>query len=311
MLDYVFFDNQFVPLSEAKVSIMTHALHYGTACFDGIRGNRNSQEKQIYLFRVKEHYQRLKRSCHIMKINLPYTIEELCQLTVKLVEMNECQEDIYIRPMAYKSSQVIGVRLHDLEDAFFIFVSPFGPYINIEGIKCGVSSWRRVDDTMMPLQAKVAGIYVNSALAKTEAWENGFDEAIMLSQDGHVAEGSGENIFIMLNGKLITPLPSDNILPGITRDTVIRLAKEELAIETVERPISRSELYLAEECFLCGTAAHITPVIEIDHRKVAEGNMGPVTAKLQQIYFEVIQGNKAKYFEWCTPVYAKAAEEVV
>jgi branched-chain amino acid aminotransferase len=311
MLQHAFFQKQFVPLSEAKVSIMTNALHYGTACFDGIRGNWNSQEKQIYLFRLEEHYQRLKRSCHIMKINLPHTVEELCQLTVKLVEMNGYQEDIYVRPMAYKSSQVVGVRLHDLEDDFFIFVIPFGPYINIDGVKCGISSWRRVDDTMMPLQAKVAGIYVNSALAKTEAWENGFDEAIMLAQSGCVAEGTGENIFIVLDGKLITPAPSDNILPGITRDTVIKLAKEELTIEVEERSIERSELYLAEECFLCGTAAHITPVIEIDHRKVGSGEMGPITAKLQQIYFDVIQGKMAKYSHWCTSVYAKATERVM
>jgi branched-chain amino acid aminotransferase len=253
-----------MPLSEAKIGIMTHAFHYGTACFEGIRGNWNSEEKQIYLFRVRDHFQRLKKSCHIMKISLPYSVDELCQFTVELVEKNGYREDIYVRPLAYKSSQVVGVRLHNLEDDFLMFVIPFGPYLDInKGCRCCVSTWRRIDDNMIPPRAKVTGLYVNSALAKTEAWENGFDEAILLNQYGHVSEGSGENIFLVVEGRLVTPPSSDNILVGITRNTIIELAKNELGIDTMERSIGRNELYIADECFLTGTAAHVTRLLRL------------------------------------------------
>ena len=307
MAGYAFFQNSFVPLSEAKVGIMTHALHYGTACFEGIRGNWNSEEEQIYLFRTREHYERLQKSCHILKIALPYTVDELCDKTVELVSMNGYQEDVYIRPLAYKSSEVIGVRLHNLEDDLLIFVVPFGDYLDVtKGINCCVSSWRRIDDSMIPPRAKITGLYVNSALAKTEAVENGFDEAILLTYDGRVSEGSGENVFLVQDGKLVTPPSSDNILTGITRDTVMRLALEEMGIETVERRIARSELYTADECFLSGTAAHITPVVEIDHRKVGGGVIGKITKELQGLYFDVVRGKKNKYIDWCLPAYKRA-----
>jgi len=304
MPQVAFFEKKFVPLSEAKVGVMTHALNYGTACFEGIRGNWNSDDGQMYLFRIKEHYERLHKSCRILKINLAFDVEKLCQITVDLVKKNGYREDIYVRPLAYKSSQVVGVRLHNLEDDFFIFVTPFGPYLDAEkGAKCGVSSWRRVDDVSIPPRGKVTGIYVNSALAKTEAHENGFDEAIMLSHDGHVSEGSGENIFVIIDGKLVTPASCDNILKGITRDTVIKLAKNELGIDTVERAIDRSELYVADECFMTGTAANVTPVVEVDHRPVGDGKVGPITRKLLNLYGDVIRGRNRKYKEWCTPAY--------
>jgi branched-chain amino acid aminotransferase len=192
----------------------------------------------------------------VLKIDLPYTIDELCQLTVELVQRCQYEENVYIRPIAYKSSEVFGVRLHDLEDDFLIVAAPFSPYLNIEkGIRCCVSSWRRVGDNMIPPQAKITGLYVNSALAKTEAVENGFEEAILLTTEGHVSEGSGENIFLVIGGELVTPPCYDNILMGITRDTVIKIAKKEMGLETIERHIDRSELYAAEECFLSGTAA--------------------------------------------------------
>ena len=306
MASYAFFNGKVIPLSQAKIGIMTHAFNYGTACFEGIRGNWNSDEQQIYLFRPRDHYQRLFNSCRMLKISIAYTVDELCQLTVELVEKNGYREDLYVRPIAYKSSQAVGVRLHDLEDDFLIFVTPFGPYLDItKGIRCGVSSWRRIDDNMIPPRAKIAGLYVNSALAKTEAWENGFDEAILLTHDGHVSEGSGENIFLVMDGRLVTPPPSDNILLGITRDTVIKLANWELGIETIERQIDRSELYIAEECFLTGTAAHVTPVLEIDHRKVGNGQVGLITRKLQDLYFNIVQGRNKKYLDWCTPAYTK------
>jgi branched-chain amino acid aminotransferase len=304
MPQIAFFEKKFVPLSEAKVGVMTHALNYGTACFEGIRGNWNAKDGQMYLFRIKEHYERLHKSCRILKINLAFDVEKLCQITVDLVKKNGYREDIYVRPLAYKSSQVVGVRLHNLEDDFFIFVTPFGPYLDAEkGAKCGVSSWRRVDDVSIPPRGKVTGIYVNSALAKTEAHENGFDEAIMLSHDGHVSEGSGENIFVIIDGKLVTPASCDNILKGITRDTVIKLAKNELGIDTVERAIDRSELYVADECFMTGTAANVTPVVEVDHRPVGNGKVGPITRRLLNLYSGVIRGRNRKYKDWCTPAY--------
>ena len=305
MPSYAFFQKQFVPLSEAKIGVMTHCLHYGTAIFEGIRGNWNSEHQQIYLFRLKEHYARLLDGCRILKINLPYSIDELCQITIELVARCGFQEDVYVRPLAYKSSESLGLRLHDLEDDFLAFAIPWGPYLDVDKAGCGISSWRRPDDNVIPPQAKITGLYVNNSLAKTEAIEHGFDEAIMLTPDGHISEGSGENIFLVIDGKLVTPASYSSILMGITRDTVIKLAKNELDIETIERQIDRSELYLAEECFFTGTAAHIIPISEIDHRQIGNGKIGKITSQLQQIYSEVIRGNNPKYLDWCTAVYKK------
>ncbi len=305
---YAFFKKEFVPLEEAKIGILTHALHYGTACFEGIRANWNKEEEQLYIFRCAEHYQRLLNSCKLLKITLPYSADKLCQLTVELLQKSGFKEDVYIRPLAHKSSEVLGVRLHGLEDDILILVTTFGAYLDDKnGIKCCVSSWIRPDDNMIPARCKITGIYVNNALAKTEAIENGFQEAIMLTSDGYVSEGSGENIFLVKDGKLVTPGPYDRILLGITRDAVMKLAKAELGIETIERHIDRSELYMADEVFLTGTAAHLTPVVEIDHRKVADGKIGKLTKQLQKLYFDAEFGRNKKYLDWCTPVYTKSA----
>jgi branched-chain amino acid aminotransferase len=306
MPPYAFFHKQFMPLAEAKVGVLTHALHYGTACFEGIRGNWNEEQKQLFLFRVKDHYERVHKGCRILKIDPHYSVEEMIELTVKLVEKSGYHEDVYIRPLAYKSSEVFGVRLHDLEDDFLIIVGTLPAYLDADkGVRCCTSSWRRVDDTMIPARGKITGIYVNSALAKTEANEMGFDEAILLSHDGHVSEGSGENIFLVRDGKLVTPSGSDNILMGITRDTVIQLARNELGLEVVERSIDRSELYLAEEAFFSGTAAHVSPILEIDKRLVGDGHIGKITKEMQSLYFDVIKGNNPKYLHWCMPAYSK------
>ncbi len=228
---------------------------------------------------------------------------------MKLVEKSGYKEDVYIRPLAYKSAERVGVRLHDIEDDFFILVVILPAYLDADkGVRCCTSSWRRVDDTMIPARGKITGIYVNSALAKSEAIERGFDEAILLSHDGHVAEGSGENIFIVLKDKLVTPPSPDNILMGITRDTVMQLARKELGIETIERSIDRSELYIADEAFFTGTAAHVTPIIEVDERPVGNGKTGKITGELQKIYFQVIQGKNSKYRDWCSPVYSKVSK---
>jgi len=300
MPSYAFFRKKFVPLSEAKLGVMTHSLHYGTAVFEGIRGNWNSEQRQLYLFRVREHYHRMCEGCRVLKIDLPYTIDELCQITVELAEKCGFQEDLYIRPLAYKSSEALGVRLHDLECDFLVFAFPWGPYLDTDKARCCVSSWRCPREVP---RAKLTGLYINNALAKTEAIENGFDEAIMLTSDDYVAEGSGENIFLVVGGRLITPASYNSILMGITRDTVIKLARNELGIETIERSIYRNELYSAEECFLTGTAANVTPVAEIDRRTIGSGQTGEITGKLQQIYSDVVRGNNPKYLAWCTPVY--------
>lgn len=308
MPPYAYYKKQFMPLEDAKMGVLTHALHYGTACFDGIRGNWNKEKGEMFLFRVKEHYDRLRNGCRILRINLPYTVDELIKLTIEAVERSGYREGVYIRPLAYKSSEVVGVRLHNLEDDFLIVVTTLAAYIDNEtGVRCCTSSWRRIDDTMIPARGKITGIYVNSALAKTEANERGFDEAILLSMDGHVAEGSGENIFIVSDGKLITPPSADNILIGITRQTVIELAREELGIETIERSVDRSELYIADEAFFTGTAAHVAPIIEVDERPIGNGSIGPVTKKLQEIYFKVIEGHNPKYMHWCTQVKSRVS----
>jgi branched-chain amino acid aminotransferase len=308
MPPYAFFRKQFMPLEKAKVGILTHALHYGTGCFEGIRGNWSAKENQLFIFRAREHYERLHQSCRILRVKLPYSVEELCDFTVKLVAESGYREDVYIRPLASKSAERVGVRLHDIEDDFLIIVLTLPSYLDAEkGVRCCISSWRRVDDTMIPARGKITGIYVNSALAKSEAIERGFDEAILLTQDGHVSEGSGENIFIVVNNKLVTPPSTDNILMGITRDAVMQLAHNELGIETIERSVDRSELYIADEAFFTGTAAHVTPITEIDERPVGSGEIGKITKKLQELYFRAIQGKHPKYRDWCTPVYSKSA----
>ncbi len=298
----IFFQGQFVPAPQAKVSIMTHALHYGTACFEGIRGYWNEAEEQIYIFRMREHYERLHRSANILTMKIRYSVEELCDLTVELVRRNANRQDVYIRPIVYKSSEIVGVRLQGIEDEFACYTTFMGKYIPAEGgARCGVSSWRRVSDNSIPARGKITGSYINSALAKNEAMVNGYDEAIILTQDGHVSEGSGENIFLVSNGQLITPAQSEDILVGITRNTLIEVARDELGVPTVERQVDRSELYTSDEMFLCGTGAEITPVVEVDRRPVSSGVVGPITHKLEQVFYPIVRGENPKYRHWCTP----------
>jgi len=302
-----YFQGSIMPLEQAKIGVMTHAFLYGTACFEGIRGNWNESDGLVYLFRQREHYQRLRRSGKILKIGLRLSDDELCDITSDIVAKAGFTEDVYIRPIAYKSEETLGPRMHDVADDFLVFVTPFGNYLDDSGIRCCTSTWRRVDDLGIPARAKVNGIYVNSALAKTEAMENGFDEAIMLDERGHVSEGSGENVVIVRNGKVITPSVSDNVLEGITLSSVLQLAREELGIDVVERSIDRSELYVADECFMTGTAAHVTSVIEVDRRAVGDGAPGPITRKLSELYFDAIRGKNPKYASWVTPVKPQVA----
>jgi branched-chain amino acid aminotransferase len=302
MPSYAYFKGNYVPLEQANVNVMTNFMHYGTGVFEGIRGNWNAADKQIYLFRLKEHYDRLLYGCRILNIDLPHSMADLIDISIKVTAKSAFKEDVYLRPVAYKSSETLGVRLHNLESDLFAFVFPWGPYLDTDRARCVVSSWRFPKE--IP-RAKLTGLYVTNSLAKSEAVASGFDEAIMLNVDGYVAEGSGENIFLVKGGKLVTPPATDGILIGITRDTVMTLAKKELGIDTVERHVDRIELYNSDEIFLTGTAAHITPVTEIDRRKVADGEIGPVTKKLQKLYADVILGKNPKYMEWCTPVYSR------
>ena len=299
-----FFNGQKVSLKDAKVGIMTHALHYGTAVFEGIRGNWNESKEKMIIFRLKEHYDRLLRGANILKMNLGYTSQEMCDITVDLVKSNGYKEDVYIRPLAYKSQELVAnLKLHELEDDLSIIVIPFGAYIdNTKPIKCQTSSWRRPEDTMMPTGVKLAGLYTTSILAKTEAVSAGYDEAILLNNDGTVSEGSGENLFMVQNGEIITPTETDNCLLGITRHTIIQIAKNELNIDIRERRIHRSELYLADEIFLTGTAAHVTSVGSLDNRTIGNGNVGQITKTLQDIYFSIVSGKieDKKYKSWLT-----------
>jgi branched-chain amino acid aminotransferase len=302
----LFMNGEFVPAAHGTISVRTHGFAYGTGCFEGIRGYWNESEQQVYLFRLREHFERLLRSCKILQITLPYTVDQLIDITIELVQRNGQQQDIYLRPVAYKSAQTIGVRLHGLQDDFLITSEPVGNYIDTTGMHCGVSSWRRVDDNAIPARAKITGAYVNSALAKSEAMQNGFDEAIMLTQDGHVSEGSAENIFLVINGELVTPASSENILLGITRDTVMELARRELGRITRERQVDRTELYIADEMFMCGTGAQLAPVIRVDHRPVGDGQIGPISSAIQQLYADVVRGRSPDYrAQWCTPAYAR------
>ncbi len=298
---FAFFQGEVVPLEDARVSVMTHALHYGTAVFEGIRGNWNEEKETMFIFRLREHYERLIQGCRMLMLDIPYTVDDLCRITVELAERNGNRSDVYIRPLAYKSEELVAnLKLHEIASDFTLIVIPFGNYLGTENLRCCTSSWRRLEDQMTPTQIKTSANYLNSILAKTEAVLAGFDEAILLNQDGHVSEGSGENLFMMRKGKLITPILEDNPLPGITRETVMELAQEDLGLEVVERRIDRSELYLADEVFLSGTAAHLTPVISLDSRPIADGNPGPVSTALKRMYFDIVFGRNPKYLHWCT-----------
>ncbi len=305
-MEYAFFEGKLVPIEEANINIKTNSLHYGTAVFEGIRAYWNEEHQQLYLLFAREHYQRLLRNCKAMFMELPYSVEDLVNITVELLRKNQVREDVYIRPIAYFKDLKLTPKLIDYTPEIAIYTYNFGRYLDTsKGIRVKVSSWRRNDDNSIPSRWKVAGAYVNSALAKTEALMAGYDEALMLNQHGFIAEGSGENIFLIREGKAITPSYSEHILEGITRSAVKKLLKNELVLEIEERPVARSELYVADEIFLTGTAAEITPVVEVDNRKVGKGDIGAITKELQDIYFRAVRGMIERYFGWLTPVYEK------
>jgi branched-chain amino acid aminotransferase len=304
----IFFNGQYMPLGEARIGILTHALHYGTGVFEGIRAHLDEASQEVYLLRAREHYERWKQNCGILHIDVPLEPLELADVTLELIRRNAFRGNVYVRPLAYKSAQRIGVA-PDEQDAFAIVAVPFGEYLHGEkGLHAGVSSWRRIDDNAIPARGKICGAYANSALASDEVRRSGFDEAILLNQDGHVAEGATCNLFMVRKGKLITPVVTDNVLEGITRDSVMELAARELGIGVVERSIDRSELYICDELFLTGTAVGLGPVTRVDHRPVGSGETGPLTQRLSGLYFEATRGRLPSYRKWLLPVYGGVRE---
>ncbi len=303
---HAYFQGKIVPYSQAKVGVLTHGLNYGTAAFAGIRAYWNEERQQLYIFRAADHYRRLLNSCKLLLIELNQTADDLVQTTVDLLRADNYHQDIYIRPLAYKSDEVIGVKLHGIHAELSICAVPFDKYIDDDtNAHVTISSWRRVDDNIIPARGKVSGAYANSAFIKTDAVLSGFDDALVLTQEGHISEGSAMNFFMVRDGVLITPPVTENILEGITRRSVIELARKELKLSVVERPVDRTEVYLCDELFLTGTAAQITAVTRVDHRPVADGKMGPIAGKLYLMFQDVLRGRMPGYMHWLTPVYAK------
>jgi branched-chain amino acid aminotransferase len=296
---HAFFEGKNVPLSEARISIATHGFLYGTAVFGGMRGYWNDEKKRLFVFRPYDHFRRLLHSAKMMAMQTDYDEESLIQLTLDLLRTDNWQRDIYLRPTFYKADLGIGVKLHDLKDEFCMFVMAYEPYVkNDTNAHVTISSWRRIDDNVIPARGKVAGAYANSALIKTDANRSGFDEAFVLDNNGHISEGSAMNIFMLRDGVLVTPPVTDNILEGITRRSVIELARNELGLNVVERSIDRTEVFIAEEMFLTGTAAQIIAVTKVDHRPIGAGVMGPITTKLRTIYEDILRGKIKKYENW-------------
>ena len=297
-----YFEGDWVPLRDAKVSIMTHAFMYGTATFEGIRGYWNEEQGQLYGLFVREHMERIRNSAKMLLMeNLP-TVDELVSIVVETARRNAFREDIYIRPSYYKSTRAIGVRLHHLDHELYVITTPFGNYIDIEkGVRIMTSTWRRNADEALPARGKIVGGYVNMAFQKTEAELNGFDEAIVLTADGHVNEASAANLWMVRDGVAITPPVTDDILEGVTRKAMVELLGNE-GIPVEIRSIDRSELYIAEEMFLCGTGVQISPVIEIDHRPIGTGGIGPIGRMVRDRYFDAVRGRLPAYRHWLTEI---------
>jgi len=299
--NYVWFDGKFVTLDKAKVPITTHAIHYGTSVFEGIRAYWNN--KNLFVFRLEEHVKRFRKSGQFYNISLNFTDEEIFEAITGICKKNKIKKSCYVRPFYFVGDY--GINLHVTEKAptnVAIFTFPFGDLFNKNGITAGVSSWRKFSDLSTPPQAKMGGNYLNSIIATQEAKRNGFDEAILLDHDGNVSEAPGENIFIVREGRIITPPLSSSALEGITRDAVIKIGKD-LDIQVSENNITRSELLMSDEVFLTGTAAEITPIIEIDGKKIGNGKPGSVTKKMMDEYTDIVMNKDENYSHWLTPVY--------
>ncbi|MEW6225008.1 MAG: branched-chain amino acid transaminase [Chloroflexota bacterium] len=297
-----YFEGDWVPLRDAKVSIMTHAFMYGTATFEGIRAYWNADQGRLYGLFIREHVERIRKSARILLMDPLPSADELASIVVETARRNAFREDVYIRPSFYKSTRAIGVKLHHLEHELYVITVPFGNYIDIEkGVRLQTSTWRRNADEALPARGKIVGGYVNMAFQKSEAELNGFDEALVLTPDGHASEASAANLFIVRDGTVITPPVSDDILEGVTRKAIIGLAQD-LGHPVEVRSIDRSELYVCDEVFLCGTGVQVSPVIEVDHRAVGTGQIGPISRQVSERYFAAVRGNLPEYRHWLTPI---------
>ncbi|HEV2010000.1 MAG TPA: branched-chain amino acid transaminase [Candidatus Limnocylindria bacterium] len=299
-----YLDGAFVPFADAKVSIATHALQYGTGVFEGIRAYWNPTAGQLYVFRLREHFERMTRSCRIVRIGLPGDADALSEIVLELLRRNAFRSDVYIRPLAYKAARVVKVALHGLRDGFGVYAFPMGGYLSTGGLTAHTSSWRRISDEAIPARAKVSGAYINTALAVDEAGEHGAEEAIFLTSGGHVSEGGGSNLFMVRDGALVTPPVTDDILEGITRQTIAELARE-LGYAFIERPIDRTELFVCDELFFCGTGAQVAPCVKVDGRQVGDGAIGPIAKAIGDRYFAIARGDDASRPDWRTAVYPR------
>lgn len=301
--EYAYFEGKLTPFSEATLSLRNPAFLYGTSLFEGIRGYWIPETRQICIFRMKEHYQRLLNNSRMFYMTPDLSLQDLCDITVSLIQKNQATSDIYIRPTLYKSGETITPTLENIPTEFCLWTKPLGEYLALDkGLSVCVSNWRRVPDNAIPARAKAGGAYMNTALAVTDARKMGFDDAIFLTDAGTVSEGSAMNLFLVKDGQLITPGKTEDILEGITRDSIITLAKNELGMSTVERTIDRTELYLADEAFFCGTGAQVSPITSIDNRPIGDGNPGEWSRKIQNIYFEAVKNKLPQYHQWCTLV---------
>lgn len=302
---FAYFRGEFLPLSQCHVNLSAHGLQYGTGVFEGIRAYWNPRQEQLYGLLVPEHYRRMAANCRLLRLQLPAEPAALTATTRELLERNQYRQNVYIRPVAFKDDPYVGLKLTGLADAFGIYTLPLGDYLDTrKGLHLTVSSWQRPDDNAIPGRGKLTGSYINACLAADDAHHAGFDDAIMLTQDGHVAEGSSANLFMVRGGRLVTAPVTDAILEGITRASVLDVAQD-LGIPVEARRIDRTELYVADELFLCGTGVQIAPVTRVDHRPVGDGGVGPLTSRLQDVYFAAVTGEEPRYQHWLTPVYGR------
>ncbi len=298
-----FFQGEFRPLKEANVNIQTHALQYGTACIGGMRAYWNKIKNNLFLFRIEDHIHRLLNSAKILMMNMPYSEKELIEISKQVLSKGEWKQNVYLRPIIYKSSDELTPIMHSTEDSFALYAIPLNDYMDVnKGLTTSISSWRRMGDYQIPAVAKTSAGYLNSSLAKSEATLHGYDEAIFLDNSGHVSEGSAENLFIVREGTLITPDISSSILEGIVRKTIIKLARD-MDFPVIERKVSRTELYTCDEAFFVGSGVQVAWIKSVDTREIGDGKQGALTKRIQELFFRVVRGEEKIYSSWLAPIY--------